>query len=394
MNIYFFGADYPPTGGGIATFAYEWMQAVRGDTRHIGSGRGNGREHRVSHRSLIFGNKNPRIESFDGLKVKTVRSVNPIYVGVRVLWSMLTSRKVAVYHSFNLFPVGYWVVLWAKLLGKKSAVTFYGTDACSTRGSALTARTKGWTIRNATYALTISEYTKHAVCTKYNIPQERIHVVYPPVPTALLARHVDERSTTHVATSNQSSPLAGISDETFLIISVARLVERKAIDDAIRAVVNMPKEYEVLFLIIGDGPERARLEQLIEELDAGNRVRILGRVPDVTPIYRRADVALLVSYNIEGDGDFEGLGLALTEAQSYGVPVIGSRSGGIPETFSENVTGLMVPPRDTTALTRALNTLYVDDDMRERFSRNTHTFLEQRFGTDTMLDAYFKILNI
>jgi glycosyltransferase involved in cell wall biosynthesis len=347
MKIVFFGADYPPTGGGIATYSYEFIENVKAQSKID----------KVD--MLMFDNKNVRF----------------LDVGYKIFKFFLRNRDFDIYHSLNLFPVGFWVVFWGKIFRKKTIVTFYGTDANDTSASGKTAKLKGWTLRNASSLITISEFTKKATEKKYSLKENKIKVIYPTVPKL-----------------KESSEKINIPDDAFVIVSVARLVKRKGIEFLVRAVSQM-KDQNVKVFIIGDGKERDNLVNLVSELKLQNQVSILGKVLDIVPYYRRANVACLVSYNIIEDGDFEGLGLVLLEAQSYGVPVIGSQSGGIPEALLENVTGLVVKPRDVDSLANVLLRLRNDKDLARTLSSNTKGFLEKRFGVKNTIEKYIELCN-
>src|SRR3989338_216292 len=361
MKIYFFGADYPPTGGGIATYSYEWIQstAMHDEVEVI--------------EVLIFGNRNPRSESL-GKKVAviTLRNIGFLYVGYKVFSSFWKNRDYDIFHSFNLFPVGFLVTFWGKIFRKKTCVAFYGTDACDTSASVKTFLLKKWTLRNVSLPITISDFTKRATEKRYSLGSDRIKVIYPVVPQALLFGTKSAEEDREIFKIKKTY---NISDNTFVIISVCRLVKRKGVEYLIRAVAEI-RDKDIRLLIIGDGPEKDNLINLVNILDIRDRVFILGKVKDIIPFYRIGSVSTLVSYNLVDDGDFEGLGLVLLEAQSYGVPVIGTRSGGVREAFEENTTGLLVFPQDVKALENAVRMMIDDREMRDRLAENTHSFLE------------------
>ena len=376
MKIYFFGADYPPTGGGIATYSYEWIQstAMHDEVEVI--------------EVLIFGNRNPRSESL-GKKVAviTLRNIGFLYVGYKVFSSFWKNRDYDIFHSFNLFPVGFWVTFWGKIFRKKTCVAFYGTDACDTSASVKTFLLKKWTLRNVSLPITISDFTKRATEKRYSLGSDRIKVIYPVVPQALLFGTKSAEEDREIFKIKKTY---NISDNTFVIISVCRLVKRKGVEYLIRAVAEI-RDKDIRLLIIGDGPEKDNLINLVNILDIRDRVFILGKVKDIIPFYRIGSVSTLVSYNLVDDGDFEGLGLVLLEAQSYGVPVIGTRSGGVPEAFEENTTGLLVFPQDVKALENAVRMMIDDREMRDRLAENTHSFLERRFGFKNTICRYIEL---
>jgi glycosyltransferase involved in cell wall biosynthesis len=125
-----------------------------------------------------------------------------------------------------------------------------------------------------------------------------------------------------------------------VLLCVCRLERQKGVDVAIRALADIPDAHLV---VLGEGPQRAELEQL-----AGDRVHLLGRVPDVAAWLRRADVLV-------HPARWEGFGLALLEAMLASLPVVATRVSSIPEIVVDGETGLLVPPDDASALAAAVN---------------------------------------
>jgi glycosyltransferase involved in cell wall biosynthesis len=134
-----------------------------------------------------------------------------------------------------------------------------------------------------------------------------------------------------------------------VLLCVGRLTEQKGIDVAVRAVEAIRKqEPAAVLVVLGEGPERARLESL-----AGEGVYLPGRVGDVGSWYRRAE--LLVH-----PARWEGFGLALLEAMLAGKPVVATRVSSAPEIVADRETGLLVPPDDADALAQAVTELLAD----------------------------------
>ncbi len=118
-------------------------------------------------------------------------------------------------------------------------------------------------------------------------------------------------------------------------------------------------ESAIQYLIVGDGPSRGTLEEQARIAGLENIVRFLGEIKDVGEILLSADIFVLPSCEIEG------LSMSVLEAMAYGKPVIATAIGGIPEAVDDGVTGILVPPRDSTALAGALRVLLHDRAKRE-----------------------------
>jgi glycosyltransferase involved in cell wall biosynthesis len=151
------------------------------------------------------------------------------------------------------------------------------------------------------------------------------------------------------------------------ILFLGRLVPIKACDVLIRAVSRLRDAGRATRLelrIAGDGPER----EAITDLARGLPVVMLGRLApeQVRQELACADLLCVPSRTIGGLA--ESFGIAFAEAQAMGVPVVSTRTGGIPEAVADGETGLLVPPDDPDALAEAITAIVSDRGLRARFS--------------------------
>ena len=129
-----------------------------------------------------------------------------------------------------------------------------------------------------------------------------------------------------------------------IFLSTSRLVPQKGIDVAIRALPELP---EHTLVVLGEGPERPRLEALADELGVRGRVHLPGRVPDVAAWLRRAEAYVQPAR-------WEGFGLGVLEAMLAGLPVVASNVSSLPELVVDGKTGVLVAPDDPSALAHAV----------------------------------------
>jgi phosphatidyl-myo-inositol dimannoside synthase len=163
-------------------------------------------------------------------------------------------------------------------------------------------------------------------------------------------------------------------------IAVARLIRRKGMATLLRAwrtVIDRsdPSGATRELVVVGDGPQRPRLERTIHELELSDQVRLIGALPREAVIgqLQRADVfALPVRTQLAGLNP-EGLGLAALEAAACGLPVIVGHSGGAPETVRDSDTGFVVPSDDHQMLAERLSLLLDNPSLAlEMGSRGRH----------------------
>lgn len=160
------------------------------------------------------------------------------------------------------------------------------------------------------------------------------------------------------------NPPDDVPADARVLLSVARLTQQKGIDVAIRALPLLPEDS--VLVVLGEGPERATLEELARELGVGNRVFLPGRVPDVAAWLRRATVLV-------HPARWEGFGLGVLEGMLAGLPVVASRVSSLPELVVDGETGVLVRPDDPSALAlgvaKALELPRLGEAGRERARR-------------------------
>jgi glycosyltransferase involved in cell wall biosynthesis len=163
-----------------------------------------------------------------------------------------------------------------------------------------------------------------------------------------------------------------------LAISVGRLVYYKGFEYLIRAM----KGVNGRLLIVGDGPLRGKLQELVHGLDLDAKVIFAGEIQNeqVTPYYHAADVFALASV-----ARSEAFGIVQIEAMAAGLPVINTKlDSGVPFVSLHGETGLTVPPQDSDALATAINRLLDDPSLRRKFGNAARLRAREEFSLQTM----------
>jgi L-malate glycosyltransferase len=160
---------------------------------------------------------------------------------------------------------------------------------------------------------------------------------------------------------------------------IGALVEHKGHRHLVHAAVDVVRaEPEVRIVILGEGELREELTRMIHGLGLERHVLLPGFRPDVLSLLKTFDVMVMPSIT-------EGLGTSILDAMACSKAVIGSAVGGIPEVVDDGVTGLLVPPRDASALGAAIVRLLRDSGLRETLGRAGRRRLETRFTADRMV---------
>ncbi len=276
-----------------------------------------------------------------------------------LLYSNLISRVRAIHkhqpfdliHAHVALPCGHAAALLSRELGIPSVVTVHGLDAYFTRqvhglAGNLCERIAKFVYRAAARVIGISSKVRDQVAL--GSPSS--------VRTSVIHNGVDAEKF-HPAEGEQEQPI---------ILSVGNLIPTKGHDLLLRAFAEVQKQFpHVRCQIIGDGPERSRLQALARDLNIAQRAELLGRQSrdQVADAMRRCSVFALPSR-------YEGLGCVYLEAMSAGRPVIACRGQGIEEIIQHKNNGWLIDPDDLPGLSSALGVLLQDAPLRKSLGNN------------------------
>ncbi|MDZ4701435.1 MAG: glycosyltransferase family 4 protein [Rhodothermales bacterium] len=175
-----------------------------------------------------------------------------------------------------------------------------------------------------------------------------------------------------------------------VLLTVCRLVARKGVDTTLRALPGVLHEVpDLIYLVVGDGPDLARLEALAVSLGIESHVRFLAGV-DYAAIVQYYNAADVVTMPCRGEPpEVEGFGIVFLEANACEKPVIGTYSGGIPDAVRHGETGLLVEPGDVEALTAGILRLLKDTDLARRLGRQGRERVVKESTWDAVAERIF-----
>ncbi|PSB01507.1 glycosyltransferase [Merismopedia glauca] len=182
-------------------------------------------------------------------------------------------------------------------------------------------------------------------------------------------------------------------DGCIRLATTGRLVEKKGIEYAIRAVAKQAKiTPNIEYNIIGDGELKEKLQQLIEKLNISNIVKILGwkNQRELIEILDRSHIFIAPSIAAK-NGDRDAPINVLKEAMAMGLPVISTYHGGIPELVEDGVSGFLVPERDAETLAEKLSYLIDRPEQWEAMGKAGRAFVEAHYNLNKLNDELVKI---
>jgi glycosyltransferase involved in cell wall biosynthesis len=182
--------------------------------------------------------------------------------------------------------------------------------------------------------------------------------------------------------------MVGLAPGTPVIGIVGRLYAIKAHDFFLLSAFELlKKRSDVHFFVVGDGDERARLEKMVRDKDAGANIHFLGWQQDMAAAYAAMDILALTSLN-------EGSPFSLIEGMAAGLPAVSTPAGGVPDLFLEQrkegdlriaKNGILVDRRDPALFARALGRLVDNVDARKTMGREARKFAGTKFSCERLL---------
>ena len=375
--------DFPPIGGGIARMMGELAKRYPPGSLLVSTG------------------SCPGSASSDAALPNPVDRVGTASTRLRTIQGLLvwSHRARALDRSFgpefiwcgNLKPAGF-PALWVnRRVGTPYGIFLYGTELLLLQHRVKSSPRKRvaarMALRHAAVLVAVSDWTRRLcleVLDGMGLPSgahdvRTMHLGTDPV---------------HFTTGVDPAPIRaryGLGEGRWLL-TVARLAAHKGIDVGLKALAALrPTHPDLGYAIVGRGARQAELESLARALGVADRVRFLTDVPDadLPGLYNAAEIYLGLSRAEELM--IEGFGIAQTEASACGLPVVGGRSGGIPDAVRHGETGLLVDSTDVGAVVGAIGTLLDDRDLAGRLGRGGRAAVESHYNWDRVTDDVRRI---
>lgn len=354
--------DFPPRVGGVANYLSNICSNVPSD------------------KIIVLASKEKESDEFDkkqNYKIyrhKLLFKYLPLK-WLRAFWPVLKivrKEKIEIIHTSHILPIGYVAYLFKKAFKIPYIVYTHGLDILHPQNN---PRKKYWLekiLQNAEQVITNSSFTANEV-NKLSVQKEKIKIINPCLDLSQYKFPLEEKIESLKNKLNLKNKK--------ILLTTARLVERKGIDMVIKSLSTVLKNIpDLVYLIIGKGPDKNRLENLIKEKNLENKVFFIGeaRHEDLNLYYNLADVFIMPSRQLS-NGDVEGFGIVYLEANLYGKPVIAGRSGGVPDAVEDKINGLLVNTESVEEISEAIIKLFQNQELYNSLAEKGKTRVKEKF---------------
>ncbi len=230
-----------------------------------------------------------------------------------------------------------------------------------------------WLARATTSLIAVSPEVRDDLVALHVAPASKFTVVRLGID---LGRRVDNDD----AQRRESRRQMGLHEDAFVVGWVGRMTAVKRTERVVDALQKLVERgVDAYAVLVGDGPDRDRLERHAHELGVIKRCLFLGYQEDVAPFYDAIDVLLLPSIN-------EGTPVSVIESLAAGRPVVATRVGGIPDVVRDGVDGFLVDSDDPDALAAPLAELAADPQRRARMGEAGRSRVVERYAVERLVD--------
>jgi len=256
----------------------------------------------------------------------------------------------------------------------KFITTLHGTDITLIGADPSYKKMVEFSIEKSDGVTAVSQYLTDKTYDTFNIKKEIVTI-----PNFVPDKFLE------INTALNKSSCFRKNDE-FILTHISNFRPVKRVMDLVYVMEKLVPKYNVRLLMVGDGPDRSRMELLCREKGLCDKITFLGKQENVEDVLVRSDLFLLPSAE-------ESFGLVILEAFACGVPCITSNVGGIPEVNVNNETGYTVDPGDINAFAERIEILIKDRDLYKNFSKNAFDMARNKFNSDSIVPKYVDYYN-
>lgn len=297
-------------------------------------------------------------------------------------WHMFKIMRAAMPGILNLHFMGYHYMMNTvyHMMGSKIIVTNRSSKARANYSGfnkleLLKKYKRKFCSRSVDHFVSVSNFVAERISSDLAIPDKKVTTIYNGVNIERFRPLRDQMEKSYLRSKYLQK-----DNDTFVVTFVGQLIEEKGIYillDTMQSLIK--KNDDMILVIVGAGILEDHVRRCIKHT-YNNKIMFLGQRDDVDVILRISDLVVVPSIWEEA------FGFVIAEASACGIPVIGSRVGGIPEVIIDGKTGILTEPGDINELKKAIELLYNDKELHKRISSAGCEHVRKNFNMHNMVD--------
>ncbi|GAB7026155.1 glycosyltransferase [Geotalea toluenoxydans] len=283
------------------------------------------------------------------------------------IYAIIKKHKPDVIHTHG-YKTNILAFLFARLFNIKAVSTVHGWLHAERFVTRFLQRVNFLCLRRFDRVIAVSDAVKTGL-EKCGIPADKITVI----------KNIPSFSSCDSTAGESVRDNLGIPPQVKVVGFIGRLEKVKGGAQFIQAALcALETRQDLFFIVIGEGSQKADLEEMVAKSGFGPHFHFSGFLSDPTKAFSALDLYVLSSLD-------EGIPLTLLEAMYFGVPVIATRVGGVPEVVSNGITGILLPPDDAPAMAAAISNTLTDHVKRDRMVSRAKKEIAMKYDVGTWI---------
>ncbi|MCX6785583.1 MAG: glycosyltransferase family 4 protein [Candidatus Komeilibacteria bacterium] len=286
----------------------------------------------------------------------------------------------------QVLPVGEAAYLIKKFYNIHYFASTHGLDIMLPQQQLRKEKAMRQVLDNAEFITANSNFTKKELLN-LGYAEDKVEVVYP-CSNILMNREINEAKKQIIRNK------LNLNNKKVLL-TVGRLVERKGQGTVIGTLPKLLEKFpDLVYVMVGDGPDNAKLKALVFKLGLADKVFFLENISneELPAYYQVADLFVMPAKNLAGD--VEGFGIVYLEAAACGLPAVAGKSGGVMEAVVDGQTGLLVDPDNQEELAEKISELLINRELYKKLANNARSRVERDFIWAKQADKLISKLNL
>ena len=374
MKVLLLAKDYPPTIGGVENYSY-----------YIAEGLGSNHKVQV----LTFKGRDRENTWPDSVHVKRINlgtkvseKIKGLFLIIYLFFYVLIKKPDCVFAT--TWKVAYPAGMLKKLFSYKLVITCHGAEITRHMDSTITMHRMKETLAVADHLIAVSEYTKSKTIEYAHVPADKITVV----PNGV------DLSRMNVIPKGEARKRIGFENDCFYALTVSRVDSRKGHEKVLKAIPLIVEKFpHFRYVIVGNGPEKEKLQKICVDLNIKSFVNFAGYVETelLDYYYSAADTFVMIN-TMTDDRDFEGFGLVFAEAGFYRLPLIGGNNSGPKEVIMNKESGFLING-DIDSVVNSMVKLINDHKSLMKFGAKARELTCEKFNVDCMVEKTHSLIS-
>ena len=371
MKILLLAKGYPPTIGGVENYSYYIAEGL-------------GKDHEVEVLTFDESSESPNKSLDENANVLRIKHSKKELVNGWNMWRAIKA-KISEFTPDLIIATTWKVGLPYAFLKSKYQIPFvlvaHGAEITRHRSNSILMRLMRYVVAKTDLVITVSNFTKDII-QKYTMVHDKKVVT---VSNGINLDPVKQME------KKEARRELGIDTYSPVLLTVSRLDARKGHSKVLKLLPKLKEEYsDLLYVIVGNGPEREQLEVLSESLGLTEMdVQFAGFVADEElPFYYNASDIFIMLNEMKSEEDFEGFGFVFAEAGAYGKPAIGGDNAGPKEVIDHQETGYLVNPDSEKEIIDVIRKLLNDEEHRNQMGKAAQEKVLSQFTVDVMVSKF------